>query len=323
MYPKICLLILIAITLVSGCGTSPRARSEKVNNPVQDPLKNAPQVEPPTVAGDIIPAIPDGAQSDTAPVTADVQAVNLAPTALSEKDSMTSVSLDTSNLETLILMCGSGPLLVERDSNTQTISFTAEVVSKASGLDRARELASAVSIAIDDTAEGRYRVRLIEPQLVGLETCDVKMTVTLPVDENLDFDLDIQDSDGSIVVDGFRGNLSITSIKGSIEVLQSKGKVDISSGDGTCEVVGLEGSLKIRDGNQNCNVSEITGDVEIWGREGSLEVRYITGNVFLIDGRDGAVIQSIEGDVTLYGFDPSRCDVEGVSGSVIYKTGAP
>ena len=39
--------------------------------------------------------------------------------------------------------------------------------------------------------------------------------------------------------------------------------------------------------------------------------------------RDGAVIQSIEGDVTLYGFDPSRCNVEGVSGSVIYKTGAP
>ena len=70
-------------------------------------------------------------------------------------------------------------------------------------------------------------------------------------------------------------------------------------------------------------MSEITGDVEIWGREGSLEVRYITGNVFLIDGRDGAVIQSIEGDVTLYGFDPSRCNVEGVSGSVIYKTGAP
>ena len=197
------------------------------------------------------------------------------------------------------------------------------MVSRAVGLDRARELASGVRVVLDNTAPGRYRARIIEPQLQEREECLIDLKVTLPADDSVDFDLDIQDSDGSIAIEGFKGNLSITSLKGAIEIFQAVGNVDVSSGTGPCNVIGVEGSLKIRDGAGACRVSEITGPIEIWGREGELEVRYVTGEVLLIDGRDGATVQSIEGDVTLFGFDPASCVIEGVSGSVLYKTGAP
>lgn len=322
-----------ALLVLSGCGGTPvkksaEIRSDAPNKVAPASIEEAPMVEPPTVANGIVPAVTDGS-STTKPMPVSAQTdmetpgPSSSPEPLSEKDSMTSVTVDADLVEKLVLMNGSGPLEICRDAEATTISFSAEVVSRAVGLDRARALAAGVRIALDNTAPGRYRARIIEPELAEREECSIEMKVILPADESIDFDLDIQDSEGAIVIDGFRGNLSITSLEGPIEIYQAAGNVDISGGSGPCEIVGVTGSLKIRDGAEACRVSEISGSVEIWGREGTLEARYITGDVLLIDGRDGAVVQSVEGDVTLYGIEPARCNIEGVSGSVIYKTGAP
>ena len=321
-------MIIGCVLILSGCGGTPVRQSGETGSTPARKVENAPQVESSTLANGIVPAVSENSsQSDMAPVSAEAGLANIpqpiVPEPLSEKDSMTSVTVDADLVEKLVLMNGSGPLQICRDPEATTISFSAEVISRAVGLDRARALAAGVRIALDNTSPGRYRARLIEPELNDREECLVDMKVTLPADDSLDFDLDIQDSEGPIFIDGFRGNLSITSLEGSLEIYQAHGNVDLSTGSGPCDVVGVTGSLKIRDGSQSCRVSEITGPVEIWGREGTLEVRYITGDVLLIDGRDGATVQSVEGDVTLYGIDPSLTNIEGVSGSVIYKTGAP
>ena len=317
-----------SLLILSGCGGTPVQKSAEIRTEAPRNIEEAPMVEAPTVADGVVPALSDGSETaEATPVSADTALVvppqPPAPEPLSEKDSMTSVTVDADLVEKLVLMNGTGPLEICRDPEATTISFSAEVISRAVGLERARALAAGVRIALDNTAPGRYRARLIEPDLAEREECLIEMKVTLPADEAIDFDLDIQDSEGAIMIDGFRGNLSITSLEGPIEIYQTAGNVDISGGSGPCEIVGITGSLKIRDGALACKVSEITGPVEIWGREGALEARYITGDVLLIDGRDGAIIQSVEGDVTLYGIEPARCTIEGVSGSVIYKTGAP
>ena len=85
----------------------------------------------------------------------------------------------------------------------------------------------------------------------------------------------------------------------------------------------FEGPVKIRDGAGNCSLGQISGDIEVWGRNGALEIRYITGNVTAIDGRDGILVQSVEGNLTLYGVPLTDSSIEGVSGSVMSKTGAP
>ncbi len=325
MISKFLVSFLCGLVLLSGCAKTPVRKPEKSPSVTPRPIEEAPQVESSIIAGEIRPAVQDGTTiAETAPVSGEIDLINeLGTESLSEKDSMTSVTLDPATVEKLVLMNGSGPLQICRDPQANTIAFTAEVISRAKGLDRARALASEVRVILDNTSPGRYRARLIEPHLLADEECDIDLKITLPADDSIDFDLDIQDSGGSIAIEGFKGNLSITSLRGSIEIYQVTGKVDISSGTGPCDVVGVEGSLKIRDGAEACRVSEITGPIEIWGREGALEVRYVTGDVLLIDGRDGATVQSIEGDVTLFGFDPAGCVIEGVSGSVVYKTGAP
>lgn len=328
MIQKQLLLVIGGLLILAGCGGTPARKSDEIRTEAPRKVEDAPMVEPRTIADGIVPAVTDGSGiSETAPSSADASVVvppqPPAPEPLSEKDSMTSVTVDADLVEKLVLMNGNGPLQICRDPEAKTISFTADVISRAVGLERARTLAAGVRIVLDNTAPGRYRARVIEPDLAEREECLVEMKVTLPADETVDFDLDIQDSEGAISIEGFRGNLSITSLEGPIEIYQASGNIDISGGSGPCEIVGITGSLKIRDGAEACRVSEITGPVEIWGREGALEARYITGDVLLIDGRDGAVIQSVEGDVTLYGIEPARCTIEGVSGSVIYKTGAP
>ena len=52
-------------------------------------------------------------------------------------------------------------------------------------------------------------------------------------------------------------------------------------------------------------------------------MRYISGIVTVIDAREGVTAQSIEGNLNLYAVPLAKSVIEGVSGSVVSKTGAP
>ncbi len=244
-------------------------------------------------------------------------------TASSEKETQISATLPIDTLEKLVLMSGPGSLTVTEDPDRSEIVFSADVVIRAAGLQRARQLTDAVRIAIDRPAGARPRVRIVEPALQGSEECLVHLTVQVPAGATDRFSFDIQDSHGDIAFHGYRGPLSITSLHGAIEVIDGAGELDISSGSGPCSVTGYEGNVKIRDGAGNCSIGQISGNVEVWGKAGSLEIRYISGNVTAIDGRNGITVQSIEGNLTMYGIPLGDSTIEGVSGSVMSKTGAP
>ncbi len=244
-------------------------------------------------------------------------------TASSEKETQISATLPIDTLEKLVLMSGPGSLTVTEDPDRSEIVFSADVVIRAAGLQRARQLTDAVRIAIDRPTGIRPRVRIVEPALQGSEECLVHLTVQVPAGATDRFSFDIQDSHGDIAFHGYRGPLSITSLHGAIEVIDGAGELDISSGSGPCSVTGYEGNVKIRDGAGNCSIGQISGNVEVWGKAGSLEIRYISGNVRAIDGRNGITVQSIEGNLTMYGIPLGDSTIEGVSGSVMSKTGAP
>ncbi|MGE4619985.1 MAG: hypothetical protein AAEJ04_09290 [Planctomycetota bacterium] len=242
---------------------------------------------------------------------------------IAEKETQISEKLDPRNVDTLILMTGPGKLIIEQDTAATDFTFSAEVISRGQTLDRARSLATGADIVIDQTAPGRPRVRIVEPRLENGEECQIDLTVKIPLLQQDRFALDIQDSLGDIDISGFSGELSITSLRGALAISSSGGSLDISSGKGPCDVRGFAGPVKIRDGEGNCTLSEISGDVEVWGRGGSLEVRYISGVVTVIDAREGVTVQSIEGNLNLYGVPLGDSVIEGVSGSVVSKTGAP
>ena len=229
----------------------------------------------------------------------------------------------TNGLERLTLMCGPGSLTILRDRSANQIVATAEVVCHASDPRRQQELSDGVRLAIDGSTAGLKRIRVIEPPLEAGEECRVHLNVMIPAADDSGFALKIQDSSGDISVADFSGDLSITSLKGSIDVAGGGGSLIISSGHGPCSVTRFEGPIKIRDGAGDCSLGQISGDIEVWGRNGALEIRYITGNVTAIDGRDGILVQSVEGNLTLYGISLTDSSIEGVSGSVMSKTGAP
>jgi hypothetical protein len=241
----------------------------------------------------------------------------------SREDSHINESLDPAFVNTLILMTGPGKLTIEHDPGAENITISADVTVGGKTLGRAPTLSSGARIAIDRTAPGRPRIRVVDPKLNNAEDYEVDLTVRIPQMDNDRFALDIQDSKGDIYISGFTGELSITSLRGAIEVHDSSGSLVISSGRGPCEVRGFDGPVKVRDGGGNCSISEVTGDVQIWGRDGSLELRYISGVVTVIDARQGVTAQSIEGNLNLYAVPLARSVIEGVSGSVVSKTGAP
>jgi len=268
-------------------------------------------VEEPVVAAQPIIEIDDESASDTA-IAADF-----------EEDSHISESLDPTHVNTLILMTGPGKLTIEHDPSAEKITFSADVLANGKVLGRATALSSGASIAIDQFALGRPRVRIVDPGNKNGIDYEVNLTVRMPVLEKEPFSLDIQDSSGDIAISEFNGELSITSLYGGIEISDCGGSLDVSSGKGPCNVSGFEGPVKVRDGSGNCFINQITGDVEIWGRGGSLEVRYISGAVTVIDARNGVTVQSIEGNLNLYAVPLNNSVIEGVSGSVVSKTGAP
>jgi len=227
-----------------------------------------------------------------------------------EQESLLTEILDPAGIDTLILMSGPGSLSVEGSDSMNDIVIRADVVCRGAGLARQQQLASEVSIAIDRTAPGRTRIRIIDPRLEDGEECQVDVTVAIPTRSDSGLAFEIQDSSGDIFVDGFDGKLSITSLRGAIEVTHCSGSVGISSGRGP-------------DGSGDCVLGQVTGNVEVWGRGGNLEIRYISGDLTVIDGREGITVQSVEGNLTMYGTPLSNSTIEGVSGSVMSKTGAP
>ena len=240
-----------------------------------------------------------------------------------EQESLLTEILDPAGIDTLILMSGPGSLSVEGSDSMNDIVIRADVVCRGAGLARQQQLASEVSIAIDRTAPGRTRIRIIDPRLEDGEECQVDVTVAIPTRSDSGLAFEIQDSSGDIFVDGFDGKLSITSLRGAIEVTHCSGSVGISSGRGPCTVTGFEGAVKVRDGSGDCVLGQVTGNVEVWGRGGNLEIRYISGDLTVIDGREGITVQSVEGNLTMYGTPLSNSTIEGVSGRVMSKTGAP
>lgn len=240
-----------------------------------------------------------------------------------EQESLLTEILDPAGIDTLILMSGPGSLSVEGSDSMNDIVIRADVVCRGVGLARQQQLASEVSIAIDRTAPGRTRIRIIDPRLEDGEECQVDVTVAIPTRSDSGLAFEIQDSSGDIFVDGFDGKLSITSLRGAIEVTHCSGSVGISSGRGPCTVTGFEGAVKVRDGSGDCVLGQVTGNVEVWGRGGNLEIRYISGDLTVFDGREGITVQSVEGNLTMYGTPLSNSTIEGVSGSVMSKTGAP
>ena len=240
-----------------------------------------------------------------------------------EQESLLTEILDPAGIDTLILMSGPGSLSVEGSDSMNDIVIRADVVCRGAGLARQQQLASEVRIAIDRTAPGRTRIRIIDPRLKDGEECHVDVTVAIPTRSDSGLTFEIQDSSGDIFVDGFDGKLSITSLRGAIEVTNCSGSVGISSGRGPCTVTGFEGAVKVRDGSGDCVLGQVTGNVEVWGRGGNLEIRYISGDLTVIDGREGITVQSVEGNLTMYGTPLSHSTIEGVSGSVMSKTGAP
>ncbi len=240
-----------------------------------------------------------------------------------EEESLLTEILAPDGIDTLILMSGPGSISVEESDSMNDIVIRADVVCRGTGLARQQQIESEVRISIDRTAPGRARVRIIDARLKDGEECDVDVTVSIPGGSDSGLAFEIQDSSGDISIDGFDGKLSISSLRGSIEVTNGSGSVGISSGRGPCTVIGFEGAVKIRDGSGDCVLGQVTGNVEVWGRGGNLEIRYISGDVTAIDGRDGITVQSIEGNLTMYGTPLSNSTIEGVSGSVMSKTGAP
>ena len=240
-----------------------------------------------------------------------------------EQESLLTEILDPDGIDTLILLSGPGSLSVEGSESMNDIVIRADVVCRGTGLARQQQLASEVRIAIDRTAPGRTRIRIIDPRLEDGEECQVDVTVVIPTRSDSGLAFEIQDSSGDISVDGFDGKLSITSLRGAIEVTSCSGSVGISSGRGPCTVTGFEGAVKVRDGSGDCVLGQVTGNVEVWGRGGNLEIRYISGDLTVFDGREGITVQSVEGNLTMYGTPLSHSTIEGVSGSVMSKTGAP
>ncbi|HIG05023.1 MAG TPA: hypothetical protein EYQ08_04730 [Planctomycetes bacterium] len=266
--------------------------------------------------------IEEAAADPIEPVEAARSTVERIPTTPSIHPTITE-TVATNGLERLTLMCGPGSLTILRDRSANQIVATAEVVCHASNPRRQQELSDGVRLAIDGPTAGLKRIRVIEPPLEAGEECRVHLNIRIPAADDSGFTLKIQDSSGDISVADFSGDLSITSLKGAIDVTGGVGSLIISSGHGPCSVTSFEGPIKIRDGAGDCSLGQISGDVEVWGRNGALEIRYITGNVTAIDGRDGILVQSVEGNLTLYGIPLTDSSIEGVSGSVMSKTGAP
>jgi DUF4097 and DUF4098 domain-containing protein YvlB len=131
----------------------------------------------------------------------------------------------------------------------------------------------------------------------GVRHASLRVEVHMPQDA----DLTVHSGDGSVEADSISGNVDITTGDGSITVQGAKGNIRFHSGDGHIEARGLDGSVDASAGDGHISLEGRFDGLSIRTGDGSISGRALPGSKIAsgwnIHTGDGSVDLEIPGDL--------------------------
>lgn len=131
----------------------------------------------------------------------------------------------------------------------------------------------------------------------GVRHASLRVEVHMPQNA----DLTVHSGDGSVEADSITGNVDMTTGDGSITVQGAKGNIRFHSGDGHIEARGLDGSVDASSGDGHINLEGRFDALSIRTGDGSVSARALAGSKvasnWTIHTGDGSVDLEVPGDL--------------------------
>ncbi len=145
-----------------------------------------------------------------------------------------------------------------------------------------------------------------------------------------DTQLDVQSTNGAIIIDDIQARGKLSSINGSIEANNTEGDLELHSTNGAIRLAEHRGSLTLESINGSISVEEgagvehvaastVNGSISLEEVGGRLELQSISGDIDIHDVRDAQLdIESTSGDITMTGSlaENRQQSITSVSGAV-------
>ncbi|MBT8462037.1 MAG: DUF4097 domain-containing protein [Gemmatimonadetes bacterium] len=153
-----------------------------------------------------------------------------------------------------------------------------------------------------------------------------EMSVVAVYDED-EGRLDIRQSGGTIHLatkgewgEPVYGDLELSVPRGmALEITGVSLEVSIEGSAGDVSVSTVEGSLFLVGGSGNIALNSVDGDVTLSGASGKIAINAVDGDVS-VSGSDGAIaVTAVDGDVILEGIDSDNVSVNSVDGDIGYE----
>ena len=223
-------------------------------------------------------------------------AASFAHGAWTDYDEVRDLSLDANGIGSLVINAGAGSLEVEGVQGASEIKVTATIQVPGKSDEKAQDII-AKSLVLSLQRDGDMAVLTSYFEDGGRawdESPGVRLVVTVP----REFNLDVDDSSGSLVIENVLGDIRVDDSSGSIRMSNVGGTVDIEDGSGSIMVGGVGGDISIDDGSGSINVDDVKGSVIVEDGSGSITVNGVGQDLIIVDDGSGSInYKNVQGKV--------------------------
>ncbi len=230
---------------------------------------------------------------------------------LSEQRELT---LDATGLGSLQADVGAGSLEIRGVPGATSVDVIAIIEIKGVSEEKARKiLASDIKLTLERAGDSALLIAKSD-SLHFLSRREILINLEVTTPEN--FNLDVDDGSGAVVIRNIGGNVRLDDGSGSIEMASIGGNVTVDDGSGSIDIENVGGDLALDDGSGTINLRGVAGQAEIDDGSGNMDIREINGSVFITDGSGSIMVTDVEGDLTVTESGSGSLSINGVKGRV-------
>lgn len=210
-------------------------------------------------------------------------AASLANAAWNDYEEVRELEVSSRGVDTLSIDAGAGSMEVTGVPGADKIMVTAIIQVPEKNEDEAREIINEhLTLSLEKGAEMAELKSFFEDSGWNWGS-DGNGSVRIEVRVPEQLSLDIEDSSGSITIDGVRGNIEINDSSGSITMSNVGGNVHVDDSSGSIKADGVGGDIFVEDGS------------------GSIKIEHVGGSVRVDDGSGGIRVSDVEKDLIIEG----------------------
>ncbi|MBL4941181.1 MAG: DUF4097 family beta strand repeat protein [Colwellia sp.] len=222
------------------------------------------------------------------------------------------LTLEVSQLSTLVIDAGSGSLEVRGQADIDEIRVIADIYTD-------KKYKNNYQLSLTDSKDKAYLTAKINNSSGFWQGRSPYIDVQVIVPQRMM--LDINDSSGDLLLSNIHAHIELIDGSGGIDITHVIGNLTLNDGSGELNIAHIRGDVTIKDGSGDMQLDDIQGNVNINDGSGSIHAQNITGTAVLEDGSGDMMVRNVEGMVTIED-GSGDIDVQSVGGLKLLETGS-